>query len=317
MPDDRPSPPPEKPTGPTGQLKFRDDIVPKLEKKEDQLIDADVEDPLKWDTPDGTKTVPGGRWAAVTGAIAICSLIIVVVFALTRRDPGAETSEEEAPSEQTPPAMFRPDKRQQAWDTISGFLAAETVEEKLAHVAWPEKVADRMRDYYERYPDEPTELIGFQFLSSSPSFETEKNYLLAISAEEGDSRLWVLLDEGGALRTDWECLVAYSPMSIAAFIDSPPTEAMDMRVTAQPSDYYNYEFVDNTKYRAFELHELADQEQTLHGYAEIGSEAHRELEKLVVNANPIPLQLKLSPPSKPGRAVCKIERVVKPHWSGE
>lgn len=250
--------------------------------------------------------------------LLVVAAVIAGITAILRLEPATARDLPEAlPA--TSPVFDEREKRQQAWDSIKGFLEATTVEAKLAFVAWPEKVTDRMRDYYARFPDEPSSLRGFQFLSSEPTFATTNSYRLAVTVDEAAAQTtyYVLLEEGDSLLIDWECLVEYGPMSLADFITSPPSEPVEMRVIALPSDYYNYEFLDVSRFQAFELRTQTEPDISLHAYAEKGTACHAELAAVSSGPNPVPVMLLLAPPATPGQPFCRIERLVKPHWSGE
>lgn len=269
--------------------------MPWLDKKKDQQLAAETEDPLAWDKSDEAPGAAGGssRLPLLAGVLAIIAVTVGVIYMVTRPSDDSPASDEPVAA---PPAIFQADLAELARAALGGFLDAQSVEEKLPHVAWPEKVGARMADYYARYPDEVGGLREFQFLSASPQFETQNTYYLAASVDpDGAVRFWVLLAENGQLKIDWECLVAYSPLGITEFVATPPATPTPMRLTAKRTEYYNYGFEDSD-FQSYELRGQGAPDEVLYGYAKIGSPLHSELESLIPDEQPVPLHLELAPP---------------------
>jgi len=306
---------PTEPTKRKRRLKFRTDLIPWLSKRKDVVVDEDDDDPLKWDKTEA-EAKERNRWPAVIAISAILGVAGGLIYTYTR--PPAD---EPVAEKQAQPDIFKPDLQAKARECVEGFHAAETVSEKLKFVAWPEKVESRMHDFYSRYPDESAALTDFQYPSATPRFGTDNEYFVAaaVQIEENLRVFCVMLNEGGTLKLDWESFVAYSPVSLEEFISKPPQDAVQMRLKATRSTYFNYEFSDPEKFQAYDLMSAQSDSIRLHAYTEIGSEAHKRMEQAFAgrSVSEIPLRLLLAPPSVAGRPACKIERLIKPHWSGE
>ena len=303
--------PPNEPTKRKRRFKFRTDLIPWLSKRKPPEPEADPDDPLLWDKTEAEEH-ERNRWPAVVAISAILGTGAGIAYSFTR--PAEEVEEIAEPA---PPLIFTAAYQQMAQDCLKGFHEAETVQEKLEFVAWADRVESRMHDYYGRNPDEPTQLDDIRFISSSPNFETDTSFFLATAMNGEELMFYVLAHEGDALKIDWECLVAYGPMGLDEFIGNPPADAVPFRLMATDSDYYNYEFSDRSRYKAYDLTSI-DSERRLHAYVEIGSEVHTQIGAALSGRNtPVPLRVLLAPPGAAGRPACKIERLIKPHWSGE
>lgn len=150
--------------------------------------------------------------------------------------------------------------------TAIEFLTARTLDERLAWVRQPERVAPMMREYYAKGDDRHPEfkqLLGRASLTVAGrevitiSFSSQNNSALAIALlRDGDDQRFLV---------DWESFVSYSDIPTEVFIEKKPTTPTTFRVYANIGDYYNFQFSDQSKYQCISL-ENRDGDLLFYGY---------------------------------------------------
>ncbi|MFC7336506.1 hypothetical protein ACFQY0_04890 [Haloferula chungangensis] len=205
-------------------------------------------------------------------------------------------------------------------ETLSHYLAAESLAELAPLVRDHERVKPLMVDWYSRHAMEPRKFEGlgvFQPLD----LEGRLFWLVSCMIEGGDSEtILVEQTEDGQVFVDWETQVCYQPMEWNDFVKKRPEgESIDFRVYAQWdwAGFYSHEFSDEEKWSVYRLWTLGSEEY-LFGYAPKGSELDKELIHLIRTnrGRPVALHLGLRIPegSTSPRGVL-IEKVISGRWA--
>ena len=148
------------------------------------------------------------------------------------------------------------------------FLSAKRIEDMLPVVRDPKNVWKKMRGYYPQGVIEPVEMskfnsagrVGYKGRSAAVSIVTadfEQKQLIFVEGEEG-------------LKIDWESWVGWSEMPWEEIVEKQPVQPVLVRAMLNQVDYYNFEFIDESKWRSYML-SSPDGEKILYGYVERNS----------------------------------------------
>lgn len=145
-----------------------------------------------------------------------------------------------------------------ARDVVIAFHRTKTWEEKLAYVSHAEEVKPRMEAWYTKHPEE----IYFDritFVMDQPIEVGARNFFQVglILSREGDnaandknSVMAVERMQNGEYKVEWETSSGYQTMDIDELKASKPTNPVELRVTLEASDFFNFNFQAD-KYAAF------------------------------------------------------------------
>lgn len=176
---------------------------------------------------------------------------------------------------------------------VGKFLEARRIEEMLPLVRNPELVEGRMRSHYPRGAIEASGLREFNtgggFYSIGSSFEVQ------VRTRDDQERSLLFCNTPEGIKIDWESWVGWSEMPWEEFTASKPTTGKLFRVKLNPVNYYNFDFSDEKKWKAYRL-ESPDGELAVYGYAERDSELASQL-KLPLNEKRVALTLSLKFPA--------------------
>ncbi len=278
----------------------------------------------------GGAAVPMGWFILVIGflGLIVCWAGYQLAFSEKKKDlQGNETadqtrsgSDDEFPLGKTQDDQERKEAAEsyaQLEEALTAYYAAETIEEKLKYVRYPDRVEPLMRDYYSRAELEPKE---YRAINEFHILSLDNRPFIALSVKVGEDEMLPLLAEKtpDRLRFDWESAVAYQPMSIEEFIEKRPAEAMDFRVYVTQDNYFSYEFQDESQWLCYKLTER-DGEQHLFGYLPI-TEAEAMKKILSLNGSrgrivkPMILKLRFPKDGKGSRSVF-IDAIVSERWA--
>jgi len=183
-----------------------------------------------WDAP-VTPQAPAPR--------SVADSIAAAAVQQTPATPKADSSNP-APALPTPPRAIRisagideiDSKRPQLEALLTRFFAAKTVEEKLATVRHPQRVAPLMKSFYERQPLQPQ---IYRSLSNAVSLRDPGyrfGYVEALLTDDTAATLIIEETDDAHLLVDWESAVQFSEMPWNEFLRDRPIEARLMRVIA-------------------------------------------------------------------------------------
>ena len=194
------------------------------------------------------------------------------------------------------------------------FLAASTVEQLLPLIRNPDTAEARMRSFY---PEGKPVPVGISKFNVTGEVATNGDFKsVEILTDNFDNKRLVFVNVAGDLKIDWESWVGWSEMPWAEFRSSKPDSARIFRVNLSPVDYYNFDFLDETKWQSYRL-VSPDQESSLYGYVERGGELDKRI-RPGPDSSSIPLTLKLKfPKGTLSNDQVEIESVVSDSWVEE
>jgi hypothetical protein len=198
------------------------------------------------------------------------------------------------------------------------FFKATDVDTLARHVRQPERVRPLMERHYDGAPPTAKALVRTKLLQPLTLDNRANFWMKSVEFTGNESRnLIIEVMENGEPKIDWETLVCYQPMPWDHFATQRPEGAsLDFRVYVEPDNFYSHEFADANQWHSFRLTAL-DADETLFGYARIGSPVDREItEQLNRNQGMrTSMILRLAiPEGILSRRGVMIEKLVSPRW---
>lgn len=307
----------EVPTRDAGEMRTHQPTVDAL--VEPQRASPDAME-LDWGkTPTEQRSIPWG-WVALVVAI----IGGVAVWSLTR---GTESTGPAADVHQAAVTRMEEDAEEdrkaaqligRMETTVHQFFAASSVEEIAALVRQPERVVPMMVAYYQEHPLPKKRIVR---IGAMEPLTIEQRAIFWVATAEmpdgtSESVFLEILPDGQA-RVDWETFVNLQPMPWDQFAtERPPGTTLDFRVYAEPDTFFSHEFADADVWRSYRLTAL-DNDETLFGYAKIGSLVETELNEIfarnIGRESAAILRLTVPQGIKSRRGVI-IEKVVSGRW---
>lgn len=206
-------------------------------------------------------------------------------------------------------------------DCISSYLLARSVEELLPHVRHPNRVKPLMNHYYSQHVFTPKKVNRIAH-SRALALDNRSFILKNVILTNGQAKsLLIEQIDSNTFKIDWETDVYYQPVAWDKYLTEKPTEAMNMRVSVTPDNFYSYEFRDESQFQCYKLTSLKSNRH-LFGYVERTSDVARQLEeKMMANfrhgggeKEPMILRLRFPKNSKSKQCVM-IEKLLAARWT--
>ena len=138
-----------------------------------------------------------------------------------------------------------------AGKVIVAFHRTAKWEGKLAYVSHPEKVRPLMEAWYAKHPED-IYIDSLHFKMDTPIDVDGRNFIqVGLEVGTGDTprpvgrNYFIMAVErmaDGDYKIDWETSSGYQPMTYDELIEKKPTEPIELRLTIEVSDYYNFGF---------------------------------------------------------------------------
>ena len=206
-----------------------------------------------------------------------------------------------------PPAASASDKRKQAIEAALAFFAAPDAASKLKLLHPEDAFREAAERHFKRHP--ALAMTGGTLIGIPGGDlliqENDRRFVLGfsfpagnqfITINERDSEMWV----------SWKDSTLRQQAAYDDALEDQPEEPLILPAVPKPSDYYNYEFADQTRWRCFEL-KCPGVDGLFFGYAPIGSELLTQMEAAAKLGQERLLELKVKfPAGKPGRKQVEI-----------
>ena len=193
------------------------------------------------------------------------------------------------------------------------FANASTPEEWISMVRDPERVAPLIRAFKPRFATGRP--LGLKPFGSEP-FGADEVYQFSVTYEDGRSRLIHVIPSPDGPKVDWESFARSGGAGFTELTGAAKVDA-EMRVLVRRARYYNYNFADDRRWRAYEIIN-GDWPEPLTGYATIGSETDDALLRMVgptVDSSPVRVILNVRAGGEDGaRGQLEILQVVQQGW---
>lgn len=198
----------------------------------------------------------------------------------------------------------------EAGKAAESFLAAGNVDDLLAASRPRPGLREKMELWYgtKGVPNEKMRSL----VPSSLRREGDCR-LAVVRMDDDEERTMIFQKTGDGLKVDWESWVGWSSMTWEDFLKRKPTQETEFRIYANPTNYYNYDFTDETKWISFRL-DAPTGEKWIYGYAPAGSEIASQMAAAVRSGRiPYTLMLKFPADSKAPNQVI-ISKIVAGGW---
>lgn len=238
-------------------------------------------------------------------SVTLITLIVATLLGSRMIQKNKEIKGVEPPA----PVMLVSEMRRRAEKAVTEFYEADSVEERLKYVSYPETVQPKMVDFYARNPIVKRKVIGL--IEPMDHSTQDRTFLMAsVVYEKGLNDFCVCELIDSEMKIDWEVLVNYSEKSWADFQAERPTEPVQFRVRVNPGSYYNFEFDEET-YLAFELKHPKIESRLLYGYLKRDSESYDRFVRVRLMSYlqdlPVLVRLRYPPDSKDDTQVEIVE----------
>jgi len=202
--------------------------------------------------------------------------------------------------------------------TARKFLTASSIDEMIPFIRHAERVTPLMRAFYASHPLDHLQVKKLTKLQ--PITLDDRGNFWQLSFETIPNKTTSLLVEvlkSGEAKIDWETFAHYQPMDWDVFAkERPAGSSFEFRVYLEPDNLFSHEFKNSNVWNCYKLTALGSQE-TLFGYAKVGSETAETLAKLIAEnsnqkaAGTLRIHIPLGIQSKMGVV---IEKVMAPRW---
>jgi len=191
------------------------------------------------------------------------------------------------------------------------FLEAQTAEDLLPVVSNPSLVGPKMRGYYQAKPLRAEGLDAFA-VDDMVGFNG-RIAVVQVRTRALDQKQMCMVETPDGWRVDWESWVGWSEMSWPAFLAEKPKRAALFRVVLRETQYYNYAFADEQRWKSYRL-ESPDGEHAVFGYVERGGGLDKRIRPAESSAHdPFILMLRFPPDADTTNQVI-IDQVIAEGW---
>jgi hypothetical protein len=174
-----------------------------------------------------------------------------------------------------PSTSDQPTGNEDPLSALEKFLAAATVDEKLAFALNATQVEPALREYYLHHPVGALPYSHIERHSQSPANFTEFRVVL----RDGTKKFAAVIPTPQGPRVDWASFVALGDLEWEQMRQARPTRPVLMRVLATPGSYYSGPFGNKDKLRCIRLVPAADPAaMPVFGYVPKDTELARQLD---------------------------------------
>lgn len=148
------------------------------------------------------------------------------------------------------------------------FLAAKQIEAVLPFVSDSKNVWHKIRAHY---PGGVVEPLGLSKFNSTGRVSYKDNFAaVSVTTRDFGSKQMAFIEDEDGLKIDWESWVGWSEMPWGEIVKTKPSNPVLVRAILKATDYYNFGFADEKKWRSYRL-VSPDGETMLYGYVERNS----------------------------------------------
>ena len=191
------------------------------------------------------------------------------------------------------------------------FLSAQTVEELRELIRNPDVNIPRIMKLH---PDGKIDMGGLSTFNAEEQIIHEGKFTaFVVRTKNFDERTMVFAETSEGIRIDWESWEGWCEMGWEEFMATKPTTGTLFRVKLNNTNYYNFDFSDESKWRSHTLLS-ADDKHRMYGYVELGSLIEDDIPAFTEETDRFfILSLKFPENSQSNNQVI-IERVIASGW---
>ena len=204
-----------------------------------------------------------------------------------------------------------------AQDVLLSYAKSTSVEEKIAHVWNPNRIAPLLRAHEASKP--PSKPIGVRIVSERsrhPQLGLPGSYALgAITDDIGVIDDIILRHSGSQFLVDWEASVGYNEVRLSRLLQDRSPDPVQLRVLIAQANYYNFDFEDEQRFQSYALKVEDDSEPRCFAFVERASATGEQLSELFQQNSNRTIAATLMVRFPHGKdAVGEITRILAPHW---
>lgn len=191
------------------------------------------------------------------------------------------------------------------------FLSAQSVEELRPLVRNPDTTIPRIMKLH---PDGKIDMGGLLTFNPADQFRKSGEFIsVMVRTKNYDERTMVFAETSDGIRVDWESWVGWCEMGWDDFMAAKPTSGTLFRVKLNYTNYYNFNFSNEAKWRSYTLLSH-DEKHRIYGYVELGSQTATDIGEAVEPGDRFfTLSLKFPENAESNNQVI-IERVISNGW---
>ena len=222
--------------------------------------------------------------------------------------PQAQTNRKELDTE---PLEIPAEFIKKAEELAGKFLSAQSVDELKGFVRNPDITIPRIMKLH---PDGKIDMGGLDAFNTTDQFVRSGEFIsVSVRTQNFEERIMVFAETADGIRIDWESWVAWCEMSWEKFMNTKPTTGTLFRVKLNKTNYYNFNFSDESKWRSYILLSH-DETHQIYGYIEQGSPAAVEIGSAIQPGdNYFTLSLRFPEKAESDNQVI-IDRVINNGW---
>lgn len=197
-------------------------------------------------------------------------------------------------------------------EEIAGkFLSAQSVDELRDLVRNPDVTIPRIMKLH---PDGKIDMGGLYAFNPTDQFMMSGVFIsVPVYTQNFEKRIIVFAETADGIRIDWESWVGWCEMGWEEFMNTKPTTGTLFRVKLNNTNYYNFNFSDDSKWRSYILLSH-DKTHQIYGYVEQGSPAAVEIGNAIQPGdNYFTLSLRFPEKAESDNQVI-IDRVISNGW---
>ncbi len=267
------------------------------------------------------------RWMLPLGLIAVTVLGGLAYILLSGGDSPSASPIARTQIESTKTNIEKPQKiiqfnEQSSEDTenlkvfLNNMFAAETVDELLKYCRPTKDLREKMVKFYKGEIVDTKKIKNIKRSDNynrKPGFITFSAFTTDYEIEQG-----VIEYDGGIFKLDWESYTAYSEMTWKQMKLLKPTDPVVLRLIVKEADYYNNEFVDETKWQSISIANPHEKEEVLHGYVKKDSAVEQKVTNFGMSKEGYTVTVKAHFPENPSTDnQIIISDVINDSWIGK
>ncbi len=197
-------------------------------------------------------------------------------------------------------------------ELVRQFVSAETHQERLSYVRYPQENNERVREFFQR-PENKSDSIKAVSLSGVVNIKGSKVVEVLVEFESGETRIASVVQTAAGKFIDFASYERYNATPWKELL-SEGGRSEESRVTLSRVSYYNGEFNEDA-YVSYALRSPDIGDKTVYGYTERGGNADALVQALLLRAKNPRVVLNLVSLGESHRlAQFHIERVVSVGW---
>jgi len=198
-----------------------------------------------------------------------------------------------------------------AEELANKFLSAKSVDELRDIIRNPEITIPKI---IKLHPDNKIDMGGLLSFNPTDQFRKSGDFIsVTVRTKNYDERTMVFTETPDGIRIDWESWVGWCEMGWSEFMEAKPTTGILFRVKLNDTNYYNFDFSEESKWRSYTLLSH-DEKSRMYGYVELGTQVAKDIGNAFEPGDRFFTLLLKFPENASSNNQVIIERVISSGW---